>query len=260
MHFTTSASEAPWRVSTSWICFRVWRASALMPPGDDLAGRGVEADLTREEHQISGAHRLGERQVAPRGIRRSQEFRLGGFGADSGGADQQGEREHSEAVATGHDGLPSQIADFGQKLQQRGIDAFRPLLLNPVTGAFDDHFLHAGHGAAHVLDRGGTALARDHRVARADDEQRGLTNRRVLPRRGQRPVAIDVAIPVEPAAKTGASIFARELLDVLFAQPGRQLSARPRADRESRGPRAPSSDSRDRSGCRRKRRTGVCAA
>src|ERR687898_1525578 len=110
----------------------------------------------------------------------------------------------------------SEIADFGQKRQQRGVDAFRPLLLNPMTGAFDDHFFDAGHGATYVLHRRGAALARDYRVARTDDEQRGLTNRRVLPGRGQRPVAIDVAIPVEPAAKTGASILARELLDVLF--------------------------------------------
>src|SRR5688572_830706 len=40
---------------------------------------------------------------------------------------------------------PSERADFGQKLQQRGIDLFRPLLLDPVTCAFDDHLLHARH-------------------------------------------------------------------------------------------------------------------
>ena len=95
-------------------------------------------------------------------------------------------------------------------------------MLNPVTGALDEDFLHAGHCAAHVLDRAGAALARDDGIARAGDEQRGLADDRVLPRRSQFPVAIDVAIPVEPAAKTGAPVFGGKLLQVFLAQPLRQ--------------------------------------
>jgi hypothetical protein len=41
----------------------------LDAPGRHFAGRGVQGDLTREEQQISGTHRLGKWQVAPRRIR-----------------------------------------------------------------------------------------------------------------------------------------------------------------------------------------------
>src|SRR5262249_27181819 len=48
--------------------------------------------------------------------------------------------------------------------------------------------------------------AGDHRIPGACDELRWLTGLRILPRRCQLPVAVDVAVPVQSAAKTGSPI------------------------------------------------------
>src|SRR4030095_14494830 len=84
VHFTTSASDAPWRVRMSLTCVSAWRASALMPPGTTLP--------VAESKPI-----LPDRNI------RSHEFRLGALGAGSSDADQRSEREHSEAMATKHE-------------------------------------------------------------------------------------------------------------------------------------------------------------
>src|SRR5438045_8778920 len=45
---------------------------------------------------------------------------------------------------------------------------------------------------------------------------------RALPRRGQFPVAVDIAIPVEPAAEAGFLIGFAEARQIRFAEPMRQ--------------------------------------
>jgi hypothetical protein len=73
-----------------------------------------------------------------------------------------------------------------------------------VTGAVDDEFLlQVWQYALELVDALGADQARDNRVLRSRDEQRGLMDLRVLLRRGQFPVAVDVAVPVEPATEAG---------------------------------------------------------
>jgi len=57
---------------------------------------------------------------------------------------------------------------------------------------------------------------------RAGEEQRGLADLRILPGRGQLPVAVDVAVPVQAAAEAGFSIDLRESGKVGFGEPRRQ--------------------------------------
>src|SRR3981081_3242671 len=45
---------------------------------------------------------------------------------------------------------------------------------------------------------------------------------RAWPRRGQFPVAVDVTVPVEPAAETGLPVGLAEISQVGFAEPIRQ--------------------------------------
>src|SRR5712671_7589970 len=45
---------------------------------------------------------------------------------------------------------------------------------------------------------------------------------RTLPRRGELPVAVDVAVPVEPAAEAGFPVGLTEIGEVGFAEPTRQ--------------------------------------
>src|SRR6266852_2469519 len=45
---------------------------------------------------------------------------------------------------------------------------------------------------------------------------------RALPRRGEFPVAVDVAVPVEPATETGFPVGLTEIGEVGFAEPTRQ--------------------------------------
>ena len=118
-----------------------------------------------------------------------------------------------------------------RECDQRGVHLVRALLLDPVAGAVDQDLLReVRHHAFQFIERALAERAGDHRVARAGDEQRGLPDDRAVPGRGQGPVAVDVAIPVEPAAKSGALIFGGEHVDVGLGQPGRQR------DRIDRGP------------------------
>src|SRR6266576_7298411 len=45
---------------------------------------------------------------------------------------------------------------------------------------------------------------------------------RALPGRGEFPVAVDVAVPVEPATETGFPVDLTEIAEVGFAEPARQ--------------------------------------
>ena len=111
---------------------------------------------------------------------------------------------------------------LARKADQRGVHLIGPLLLDPVAGAFEDDLAKVRHDALQFIERALAHRAGDHRVVRSGDEQRRLRDLRVLPRRGQLPVAVDVAIPVEAAAKAGALIFGREHVEIGLAQPRRQ--------------------------------------
>src|SRR5690242_17686786 len=118
---------------------------------------------------------------------------------------------------------------LARKADQRGIHLIGSLLLDPVAGALEDHLVHAWHDRPELIECALPHRTRDHGVVRSRDEQRRLHDLRVLPGRGQLPVAVDVAIPVEPAAEAGAAILGRKHIEIALAQPWRQcnLARRP---------------------------------
>ena len=66
------------------------------------------------------------------------------------------------------------------------------------------------------------ALKRDHQIAVAGDIKRRHRHLGAGERRQKLPVAIDVAVPVEAAAKAAAREFAGVKIHVRFAEPWRQ--------------------------------------
>src|SRR5688572_32851116 len=73
-----------------------------------------------------------------------------------------------------------------------------------------------------------------YEFAVAGDVERGHADRRARPRGEQRPVAVDVAVPVEPAAEAGARELARVEVQVPLGQPGRpRARLRPARDEPS---------------------------
>ena len=112
---------------------------------------------------------------------------------------------------------------FLQKTDQGRVDLVGAFLLDPVAGAFDDELLpQVRQHPLHVGDALGADQTGDDGILRSRDEQRRLVDLRVLPRRGQFPVAVDVAIPVEPAAKAGFPVGLGEIGEVGLAEPIRQ--------------------------------------
>jgi hypothetical protein len=110
---------------------------------------------------------------------------------------------------------------FPEKADQSRVDLVGALLLNPVGGAFDDELLPQGwRNPLHIADAFGADQNRKDGVLRSRDEQRQLMDLRALPRRGQFPVAVDVAISVEPDQPTCA-LFEQEDLNS-FAETERE--------------------------------------
>ncbi|MGY3550692.1 hypothetical protein ACVWZ4_006053 [Bradyrhizobium sp. USDA 4472] len=112
---------------------------------------------------------------------------------------------------------------FAQEPQKRGIDLVGPFLLHPMTSAVDDQLSREiGQHALQIVDPLGADQAGDDGVLRAGDEQGGLVDLRVLPGRGQLPIAVDVAIPIQPATKPGRAEALGEMSKIGLAQPRRQ--------------------------------------
>src|SRR5690242_15948670 len=107
-----------------------------------------------------------------------------------------------------------------EELEQRRVDDVRRLLLHPVPGARDDDL-----GAQIVdptLHRGGRhELA--HRVELAGEEERRLGDVTIGDRLGELPVAVDVAIPVEPAREPRPLERADIYRELLLGEPGGEL-------------------------------------
>src|SRR5471030_887777 len=92
-----------------------------------------------------------------------------------------------------------------------------------MTGAFDDQLsLQMRQHPLQLVDALGTDQSGDDGILRSRDEQRRLMDLRVLPRRGQFPVAVDVTVPVEPAAEAGIPVGLAEAGDIGFTEPIRQ--------------------------------------
>src|ERR1700755_2831530 len=95
---------------------------------------------------------------------------------------------------------PRQLAGvLLQKSNQCRIDLVGALLLDPVSRTFDDELLlEVRQHPLHVADAFGADQPGDDGILRSRNEQGWLADLRILPGRGQFPVAIEVAVPVEP--------------------------------------------------------------
>jgi len=109
-----------------------------------------------------------------------------------------------------------------QEINQQSIHFRRTLLLNPMSRAAEQN-LPNQVGRVDFQRLVGVGIKFDHRIPLAGDEQRRLIQLRAVEKPGQLPVAIDVAIPVEPAVKTSALELAGEEIEVRLAKPWRQL-------------------------------------
>src|SRR3954454_6176507 len=92
-----------------------------------------------------------------------------------------------------------------------------------MAGALDDQLsLQIGQHALELVDALGSDQAGDNGVFRTGNEERGLVDLRILPGRRQLPIAVEVAIPVQPATKTGFAEGFSEIGKVSLAEPGWQ--------------------------------------
>src|SRR3954467_6573330 len=129
----------------------------------------------------------------------------------------------------------SRFEIFAREFNQRRVHLGGPLLLDPVAGAIEqDLALQVRHDAVHLVECALAHRASDHGVIGAGDEQRGLYDARPGPWHGQLPVAVDVAVPVQSAAETGAVVFAGEHRDVGFGQPRRKRDLTRRTEKSFR--------------------------
>jgi hypothetical protein len=69
----------------------------------------------------------------------------------------------------------------------------------------------------------GGVVGGDHRVAVAGQKQRGWGDLGALPRRGERPVVVEVAVPVQRAEEVRLGELVDVGRDIPLGQPGRQL-------------------------------------
>ena len=103
-----------------------------------------------------------------------------------------------------------------------------------MAGAVDDQPLfQVREHPFQFVDPLGADQAGDHGIMGSGDEQRRLMDLRALPGRGQFPVAVDIAVPVQPAAKTGFLVGFGKRCDVGLGDPVRQRQIRPQLAQES---------------------------
>src|SRR5712691_737686 len=107
-----------------------------------------------------------------------------------------------------------------EEVDHRGIDFLGPLLLRPVTAAGEhdrlpevwDELLQIGNELVHTAEG-------HHQVPVAGDVERRDSHARPGKGSEEFPVAVDIAIPVEAAAKAGAREFPGEELEVGLGEP-----------------------------------------
>ena len=118
---------------------------------------------------------------------------------------------------------PGKQLEAPEKVDHRGIDLLRPLLLGPVTAAREherllkvrDELRQIGNELVHTAEG-------DHQIPVSGDVERGHGHARSGKRREEFPVAVDIAVPVQSSAKPGTREFPCEELDVGLRKPWRQ--------------------------------------
>ncbi|CAM2152745.1 hypothetical protein PT2222_290061 [Paraburkholderia tropica] len=108
-----------------------------------------------------------------------------------------------------------------QKIDQQRVDVGGTFLLDPVARLGQQHLARE---ARHVGFERFVGLRRhaDHAVLLARDEQRRLLDARAVEERRECPVAIEIAIPVDGAAKAALAELRGEHVEIGVAEPGRQ--------------------------------------
>src|SRR5713226_6074028 len=115
------------------------------------------------------------------------------------------------------------VLEVLEELQHGRVDVVTPLLLGPVAAAGEDQGLaELGNELREVGDELVHAAEGEHEVTVAGDVEGGDGDHGARIGSEELPVAIDVAIPVETAAKAGASKFPGVEVDVDLGEPGRQ--------------------------------------
>jgi hypothetical protein len=110
------------------------------------------------------------------------------------------------------------------ELDQRGVGDLRAFLLQPVPGAGPQ--LEATQVGDQRAQRGlqsGGVVGGDHHVAVAGQKQRGWGDLGAIPRRGESPVVVDVAVPVQRAEEVRLGELFDVGGDIPLGQPGGQL-------------------------------------
>ena len=168
---------------------------------------------TRDE----GGGRLPLRRPRLQGRRVRVGARGGGRASDLPG----GERRQPVSICPEH-----RSAELAKERDQRGVDLARPLLLRPMAAAGQhDRFRELGDEQFQVRDQLIHPRKFDDEVAVARDVKRRHRHLRAGEGREKLPVAVDVAIPVEPAAEARAGEFSRIEIDVRLGEPRRAASA-----------------------------------
>src|SRR5919108_1910505 len=132
-------------------------------------------------------------------------------------------------------GARGQSLQACQELHEPLVDLGRALLLDPVPGPRQHRLLpEIRHRFLHGIEV--LPVHREHRVNLSRDKERRLAQLRTVQKGRQFPHPIDIAVPVQPTPETGALEFAREEVDVLLRQPGRQRLRQCAAVEKSLGP------------------------
>ena len=105
-----------------------------------------------------------------------------------------------------------------EELEQFGVELVGGFLLDPVTDAVEDHRLvQVGHGLAELGDGAGAPDGRP--VDFAAHEQAGLDDGCAVERGHVLPVAVHVAVAVQPAGHAGAGEFPDVVAEVGLRHP-----------------------------------------
>jgi hypothetical protein len=96
-----------------------------------------------------------------------------------------------------------------EEFEDRGIDVRGPLLLSPMAAPFQHHGpTQLRNESPQIGDQLLDAAEGNHKIAIAGDIERRDRDARPGERPPKLPIAIDVAIPIEATAKSGARKFA----------------------------------------------------
>lgn len=112
---------------------------------------------------------------------------------------------------------------MAKKFDHRSIDLRGALLLGPVTASWQDNCLaQLRHQSGHFTNRLTHAGKIQNNIALPSYIERWYAYFCAAKWSEEFPIAIDVSVPVEPAAKSGAVELARVKINIGLGQPCRQ--------------------------------------